>query len=163
MNEQIDTEVNFYVRNIGKDLGGTEQSKIMSIVTKITTCSEYMEKVNEAFKPVTEHENFNLTTDLTELIKILIVLNQGCDFYKIIVPERMQYIIYGVIYASLLKNNNDIINNIDPSDFRLIYSNAMELILLPSEKLRMEKQDCINCISRTFKWLSWLENKLNIK
>ena len=161
--ENIDTEISFYIRNVGKNLGGNEQNKIMSIITKIISSKDYMEKVKKEFEPITNNENFNLNVDLPELIKILISVNEKCDFYKVCEPDRMQYVLYGIIYTSLIKNNIDLINKIDLTDFRLIFSNSMELLMMPSQKIRLQKQDCMNCLSRTFTILSFLESKLNIK
>ncbi len=160
--ENIDTEVSFYLRNVGRELGGNEQNKILSICSKIINSSSYMEKVKNEFNIITNNENFNLFTDLPELIKILINLNEKCDFYKVCEPERMQYVYYAIIYATLIKNNLEIVNKIDITNFRLIYSNSMDLLLLPKEKLRLEKQDCFNCLSRTFTILKFLENKFKI-
>lgn len=161
--ESIDEEISFYIRNVGRELGDNEKFKISCMCTKIINSNEYMNKVHEAFIPLANNEHFNLNTDLTELIKILINLNNKCDFYKTIEPDRNQYIYYAIIFASLIRNNVELMNKINRTDFRLIFSNAMELIMMPSQKLRLEKEDCINCVARTFKWLSWLENKLNIK
>jgi len=160
--EQIDHEISFYLRNVGKELGGNEQSKIMSIVSKVINCTEYMAKINNNLSPIVLLDNFNINTDFSELVKIIIRVNNECDFYKIVQPDRMQYVLYGILYSTLIKNHIDVMNNINITDFRLLFSNSMDLLMMSSNNLRMEKENCINCISRSIKWLNWLENKLNI-
>lgn len=160
--DQIDNEINFYLRNIGKELGGNEQNKIMSITSKVINCTEYMDKIKSSINPIIMLENFNISTDLSELIKTIISVNNTCDFYKIVEPCRMQYVLYGILYSVLIKNHIDIMNNINITDFRLMFSNSMDLLMMPSNKLKMEKENCINCMSRSIRWLNWLENKLKI-
>lgn len=162
MNEDIYNELRFYINAEGKDVSATEQTKILSDATKILSSVAYMDEIKTRFGVLLNEPSFNIMVDFGEILKIVINLNQMCDHYKDLTIDRLRFIMYGVIYSTIHKNYPNILNNISMSDFRMLYSNSMSLILIPIDTVKISKEDCINCVARTFKFFSWLENKLKI-
>jgi hypothetical protein len=162
MNENINTEINFYLQNIGLNIGGSEKIKIVSIMTKFINSAEYMEKVRNGLNSLLNDPSFNILTDFSEILKILMKVNSECDFYKTVDKARLKYVCYAVLYATIIKNNIDILNNISISDFRLLYVNSMDLLFINSDELVVNKESCINCIGRSFSIFKWMVGKTKI-
>jgi hypothetical protein len=121
-----------------------------------------MNLVKDYFDKIIQNKTFDLKIDFGILVKCIIELNQFVDFYKEIDIKRLKFLLYPVIYAELYKNHLDIVNKMDESEFRILYSNAMDLVLIPVESVKIVKESCTNCMSRKIKWFSWLENKKKI-
>lgn len=162
MNEDSYNEFRFFLNTVAKEIGDNEKNKILSISSKLINSENYMNIIKEELNKIIETENFNLITDFSILIKTVLDCNKHVDFYKEITVDRLKYLMYPVLYAHLYKNNTDLLNSINISDFRILYINAMDLLLIPVQSIKIDKVNCLNCIGRTFKFLSWLESKKKI-
>jgi len=162
MNQAVYDEFQFYLNTEGKNIGDDEKVKILSLSSKLINSDNYMNLIKNDFEKIVNTPNFNIMTDFCVLIKCIIDLNKCVDFYKKIKVDRMKFLLYPIIYSNLYKNHLDVLNNMNISDFRLLYSNAMDLLLIPVESIEIVKEDFVNCCGRSFKWLSWLENKKKI-
>lgn len=162
MNKKVYDEFNFFLNVYGIEIKDDEKNKIMSISTKLINSENYMNLVKDYFDKIIQNKTFDLKIDFGILVKCIIELNQFVDFYKEIDIKRLKFLLYPVIYAELYKNHLDIVNKMDESEFRILYSNAMDLVLIPVESVKIVKESCINCMSRKIKWFSWLENKKKI-
>ena len=162
MNEDTYNEFRFFLNIYGSQIGDEEKNKILSISTKLINSENYMKLVKEDFDKIMKDEKFDLSTDFGVLVKVLIELNQFVDFYKEIDIKRLKFLLYPVIFAQLYKYHIDIVNKMNITDFRVLYSNAMDLVLIPVESVRIAKESCSNCLARKFDLFKCLENKKRI-
>ena len=70
--------------------------------------------------------------------------------------EYMLYILYSILFTYLLTNQSDFLNQIEMSKIRLLYFNAIDLILLIPETIKVGKESCGGCLGRRFSFLSFL-------
>ncbi len=162
MNNVVFQEFQFFINTVATDLGENEKLKIISISSKLINSVNYIELTKQELDKIVNTPDFNFMTDFAVLIKCLIDLNKHIDFYKEITIERLKYLYYPVIYAYLYKNNVDLLNKINITDFRMLYINTIDLVLIPIQAVKIVKESCTNCMSRKIKWLKWLENKKKI-
>jgi hypothetical protein len=148
MDSNIQNELQLLM-NIEK-VDGQEQIKICSLLSQMLGCDAYVEKIKNDLDKTSNSPNFNLMIDFSQLLLTIINVNQDCSFKKEIIESRMKFIIYGVLYAYLLKNNVDLLNSLNLGDFRALYLNAVELILLIPQSVKVLQEDCMNCMGRVF-------------
>lgn len=160
MNYQVQNEITFVMTNIDKT-GGTEQTKIIALLGPVLNNAEYMEKIKESLNPVADAENFSIA-DFGQMILRIIDVNKEHCFYKQIAESRMKFLIYAVLYKYFLEYQTDKLNNIPMVDFRMMYLNAIDLVLLVPETIKIEKEDCLNCLGRSINWLGCLAKKSRI-
>lgn len=162
MNEEIHKEFRFFIETEGKNLRDSEIDKISSLSSKLTNSEKYMNLIKNDLEKITNEPNFNLMTDFGVLLKCIINSNKTVDFYKELTCNRLKYLYYSILYAYLRRNKPNLLNNINIGDFRMLYVNAMDLILIPIETVTISKEDCSNCLARSFSFFKWLENKTKI-
>lgn len=144
MNTQIQTEMNLLM-SVNSAVSGTEQVKIIAVLTKMLQSSAYTSGAKVVLDVVANDSKFNLLVDLPRLIINLVQFNSTCDCYKSISSDRVQYLIYGVIYAYLLNNNPSVLADLDLGTFRVTYCNCIELVMMIPESLTILKTDCGCC------------------
>lgn len=149
MNSQIISEMNLLM-SVNSAVSGTDQVKIVALLTKMLSSPAYSLAAKSVLDVVVNDSKFNLLIDLPRLIINLVQLNSSCDCYKIIVADRMQYLIYGVIYAYLLANNPQLLVGLDLGTFRVTYCNCIELVMMIPESLTILKTAC-SCTSSSNK------------
>lgn len=146
MNTSIQNEMNLLM-SVNSAVSGTEQVKIIAVLTKMLSSAAYTSAAKTVLDIVVNDSKFNLLIDLPRLIINMVQLNSTCDFYKSVSSDRVQYLIYGVIYAYLLNNNPQILTNLDLGTFRVTYCNCIELVMMIPESLAILKTDCASCCS----------------
>lgn len=154
MNESIVNEMKL-LYNV-YSVKGKERNKIDAICSNVLDNEEYVSRVKKSLDNVFNNDDFNFSSEFTRLILNIININKSVDYYKEISPERMKFILYGVLYYYLLKNQQTFLNQISMGDIRLLYCNSIDLLLLVPETIKVDKESCCNCLGRTFDWFSCL-------
>jgi hypothetical protein len=131
------------------NVGGTEQVKILAICAKMLSCPDYFSEVIKAFDNIFSQPDFDIMVDIGRVVYQLVLLNGKFSFYKEISETRMKYVLYGVMYAFMLKHKTDWMNTQNLGSVRLVYCNAYDLILLKSDSIKIAKQGCLSCIGLT--------------
>lgn len=134
MNENTQTEV-LLLMNID-NLKGTEQVKILAIVNEFLNSVKYMNSVHNVLNNIFSQPDFDFKTELPKIVLNVIKLNTTVDFRKLVTKDRSKYLIYGILYHYLVKNQTDMINGINISDLRLLFSNSWDLINVTTEIIK---------------------------
>lgn len=137
MNEEIRNEL-LLILNVFEKTETDKQVKIISMLSKILDNKIYTETIKKELEAITSIKNFDITVDFTRLILSVLNVNSRFEFQKEISVNKMKYIIYGIIYNNFVKNDPNILNNIDITKFRILYYNAINLMLLPPENLKIK-------------------------
>lgn len=160
-NEETYNEFRFFLNIYGPEIGDEEKNKILSIGTKLINSENYMEFVKNDFDKII-NDAFSISVDFSVLVKCIIELNRKVDFYKQLDIKRLKFLLYPVIYATLYKNHGSIMKEMNITNFRVLYSNAMDLVLIPIESVEIVKETCANCLARKYSFFSWFESKKKI-
>ena len=145
MNSDIQGELTLLM-NI-YDVKANEQIKILSICSKVLTNEEYIKSVKDLLNDVMKNEDFIFIIEFFRVISSLIHLNKNVSFYKEISEDRMRFVLYAVLFDYLLKNQANLINKLPIGQLRLLYCNAMDLVLMQPEFIKIAKKSVLSCIS----------------
>ena len=151
MNDEIQNEMILMMGIYNID--GTEQVKILAIISKILANEEYTDKIKEQLNSLI-NDDFNIINEFSRLISLIIQINRAIDTWKDITEERVKFIIYAIIFNYLFKNQPQILNNIPRGDIRLVYSNCIDLVMIIPQTLKIGKEGCCNFLGRKISWLS---------
>lgn len=160
MNELIQNELTLLM-SVGDCIKGSEQVKILSILSAILSNEKYVSDLKTKLNPIVEDSNYNFS-DFSRLILHVIELNKHYDFYKEVNEYRVKYILWGVIYYYFTKFQIEKLNLYDLSSLRIMYLNCAELVLLVPETIKINKESFSSCLGRYFSFLKCLDKKNKI-
>ena len=144
MNETIRNEL-ILLLNIDS-VKPDEQIKILSICSAFLSSKPYNDELKKLLNPIfNQPDGFDIGSEFARLIINILNLNQQCTYYKVVGNEKLKYIIYGIIYNFLLREQLDFLNGQNLGTIRLLYCNAWDLLSFDINKLKIIKETCIAC------------------
>ncbi|RTL06732.1 hypothetical protein EKK58_04315 [Candidatus Dependentiae bacterium] len=156
MNETIRNEVALLldIDNVKPN----EKEKILSICSSFLSSTKYITELKNILDGVfNAPDGFEISSEISRIILGILKLNDKCTYTKNINNDRLKYIIYGVIYSYLIKNQVDFLNSQNYGTFRLLFCNAWDLVSVDISKVIVEKVGCDFCCGL------FASKKINIK
>lgn len=131
------------------NLVGEEVFKSMSICANILNDTSYIAQVNDKFGELFKTPDFDLLVELSQLITVLLKVNNNFSYYKEIAFGRMKYVVYATIYAYIAKNQLSEINRIGAHTFRILFTNLWSVLEVVPESVKIAKAACFSCFGST--------------
>ena len=128
------------------EVEANEQIKILAICTKFLDSKKYVDEMKNVLDNVFNGENFNINTEFSRILLAMINLNRKVTFIKEVKEKRIKYLIYCVLFSYLIKNQSQIINTLSLGELRLLFCNAIDLILLVPETIKIGKEGLCSCL-----------------